>query len=584
MLRNVTATTATLEPRTVGSIFGEFFVPAYQRGYRWGEQEVRLLLNDITEAAGSDYYLQPVVVKEIEGDRWELVDGQQRLTTLYLILRAIKRYLPFTELQYSLSYETRPGSATYLDNPTEDGTLDNIDYFHIYAASQCIDAWFANRPNPTTAAMKLYEALTESVRVIWYEAPNTDEFNSRTLFTRLNIGMIPLTDSELVKAFLLSRVERQFETAAQWDSIERDLRAPQVWAFATGQPDGSATRISLLLDTLADAEDEERDWHVRPAFHTFETLRPLIVEDAQALWDRVVDLHSLILGWYDDRDLFHKIGYLVAARRATFSALVTDARGATKTEFQTKLDGKIRDSLKLSARDLAALTYQSTKTSRVLLLMNAETVRRNRNSSERYSFDAHAQRLWSLEHIHAQNSQGLNTVEQWTTWLTEHHDPLDALDLPTEKLAQMRARIDNALPTITADTFESLHQEITELFSDAADAVDPDDPGTTEHSEVDSITNLALLASADNSVLTNSVFEVKRRRVIALDRSGVYIPVCTRNAFLKYYTDGGAQLHFWGPRDRDGYLAAMQTVLAPYLLEDQPGSAIDDDEDEEMTR
>lgn len=578
----MTFSTATLEPRLVGSISGDFFVCAYQRGYRWGEQEVRLLLNDITEAAGSDYYLQPVVVKDLEGDRWELVDGQQRLTTLYLILRAIKRYLPFTELQYSLSYETRPGSATFLDNPTEDGSLDNIDYFHIFAASQCIDAWFADRPNPTTAAMKLYEALTESVRVIWYEAPNADEFDSRTLFTRLNIGQIPLTDAELVKAFLLSRVERQFETAAQWDSIERDLRAPQVWAFATGQPDGSATRISLLLDSLADAEEEGHDWHVRPAFHTFETLRPLIVKDAQALWDRVVDLHSLILGWYDDRDLFHKIGYLVAARRTTFSALVTDARGTTKSEFQARLDRQIRDSLRLSANDLAALTYQSTKTPRVLLLMNAETVRRNTNSSERYSFDAHAQRLWSREHIHAQNSQGLNTVDQWTTWLKEHRDALEALDLPTERLAEVKSRIDNAVPSITAEKFESLHREITGLFSDAADAVDPDDPGTTEHSEVDSITNLALLASEDNSVLNNSVFEVKRRRVIALDRSGAYIPVCTRNAFLKYYTDEGAQLHFWGPRDRDGYLAAMQTVLAPYLLEDRPG--VSNEGDEEMTR
>ncbi|WP_170165669.1 DUF262 domain-containing protein [Terracoccus luteus] len=575
------ATTATLEPRTVGSISGEFFIPAYQRGYRWGEQEVRLLLDDITEAAGGDYYLQPVVVKQLAGgDRSELVDGQQRLTTLYLILRAIKRYLPFTELPYSLSYETRPGSATYLDNPTEDGSLENIDYFHIYAASQCIDAWFASRPNPTTAAMKLYEGLTESVRVIWYEAPSTEEFDSRTLFTRLNIGQIPLTDAELVKAFLLSRVERQFETAAQWDSIERDLRAPQVWAFATGQPDGGATRISLLLDTLADAEDDNvHDWHVRPAFRTFETLRPLIVKDGQALWDRVVDLHSLILGWHDDRDLFHKIGYLVAARRATFSALVRDARGTTKTEFHARLDRQIRDSLRLSANDLAALTYQSTKTSRVLLLMNAETVRRNTNSSERYSFDAHAQRLWSREHIHAQNSQGLNTVDQWTTWLKEHRDALDALDLSTQSLADIKSRIDIAVPTITAEKFEALHQEITQLFSDAADTVDPDDPGSTEHSEVDSITNLALLASTDNSVLNNSVFEVKRRRVIALDRNGAYIPVCTRNAFLKYYTDAGAQLHFWGPRDRDGYLAAMQTVLAPYLLEDRPGSTSEDEEE-----
>lgn len=573
--------TAILEPRVVGSISGDFLIPAYQRGYRWGEQEVRLLLDDITEAGQDDYYLQPVVVKQLGPKSWELVDGQQRLTTLYLILRAIRRYLPLTELRYRLKYETRPDSATYLDNPTPDESPTNIDYFHIFAASECIDAWFASRPNPTTAAMKLYQALTETVRVVWYEAPHTAEFDSRTLFTRLNVGRIPLTDAELVKALLLTRVDRRFETAAQWDSIERDLRAPEVWAFATGKPGGSATRISLLLDTLADSEDERRDWHVRPAFHTFVTLRPLIVEDAQALWNRVVDLHSLILGWYDDADLFHKIGYLVAARRATLGRLVNAARDMTKTQFQGWLDHEIRDSLRLSARDLTALTYHSPKTSRVLLLMNAETVRCHPNSSERYSFDAHAKRLWSLEHIHAQNSQGLNTVDQWTAWLTEHAKALDALGLSEELRANTKARIAEALPTINAETFESLHQEITELFSSPGDAADPDDPGTTEHSEVDSIANLALLTRSDNSVLNNSVFEVKRRAVIELDANGAYIPVCTRNAFLKYYTEGGAQLHFWGSRDRDGYLAAMQTVLAPYLIEDRPGV---NDEDEEMTR
>ena len=59
--------------------------------------------------------------------------------------------------------------------------------------------------------------------MIWYEAPETPEFDSRILFTRLNVGRIALTDAELVKALLLSRIERKHETAAQWDSIERDL-------------------------------------------------------------------------------------------------------------------------------------------------------------------------------------------------------------------------------------------------------------------------------------------------------------------------------------------------------------------------
>ena len=271
-------TPAILKPRKVGDLEGTFFVPDYQRGYRWGEDEVRRLLDDIHEAGTSKYYLQPVVVKPMEDGRWELVDGQQRLTTLYLILRSIKTFLPQSELRYTLTYETRPGSAAYLDDPQADAAPGNIDYFHMYQAFTVVNAWFEEQENATLAAISLFQALTSSVYVIWYEAPQEPEFDSRALFTRLNVGRIPLTDAELVKASLLTRIERQHETAAQWDSIERDLWSPEVWAFATGSSAGGATRIELLLDTVADSISGNRH-HNRVPFQTFETLRPHIVAD-----------------------------------------------------------------------------------------------------------------------------------------------------------------------------------------------------------------------------------------------------------------------------------------------------------------
>jgi hypothetical protein len=451
----------------------------------------------------------------------------------------------------------------------------------MYQAFKCIEAWFGEQKNETLAAIEFFTALSKTVYVIWYEAPQTPEFDSRTLFTRLNVGRIALTDAELVKALLLARIERKHETAAQWDGIEEDLHAPEVWAFATGTADGGPTRISLLLDTIADMVANAPARHDRPLYYTFETLRPHIEESPDDLWDRVVDLHSLVLGWSDDRDLFHKIGYLVAAGRSSFLELVRLAQGSTKSGFDTALNGLICDSLKLSRSGVASLTYQTpTKTARALLLMNVETVRRRKQSSMRYSFDAHARRLWSFEHIHAQNSQGLNTVEQWTAWLREHQTALEALDLPKAELAALTDRIDKALPTISSETFEPLHWEITQLFTAKDDAGNPDHPSASDHSEVDAITNLALLARDDNSVLSNSVFEVKRRQIIALDRRGFYIPVCTRNVFLKYYTAAGAQqLHFWSPRDREGYLDAMLNALDPYLLKDVPENDWPEDPD-----
>lgn len=189
-----------LQPRLVGKITGEFLVPSYQRGYRWGRHEVEQLLSDIRDSEG-DYYLQPVVVRS--GDKLELIDGQQRLTTLYLILRYIKRkHLPSAEVGFTLEYETRPTSRAFLEEPDAATSGTNIDFFHIHQAATFIQEWFDEQDEPTTALDFYLNGLQKRVYVIWYEV--ADDVDSRDLFTRLNIGRIPLTDAELVKAVLLS--------------------------------------------------------------------------------------------------------------------------------------------------------------------------------------------------------------------------------------------------------------------------------------------------------------------------------------------------------------------------------------------
>ena len=195
----------------------------------------------------------------------------------------------------------------------------------------------------------------------------------------------------------------------------------------------------------------------------------------------------------------------------------------------------------------------------VLLLMNVETVRRMKLSSERFSFKEHAARKWSIEHIHAQNAEQLNRAAQWAEWLRLHRDALVGLpSIDDRQRTALTRRIDVALEDISAEAFASLEQELGTFFSLAGEGVD-----------IDVISNLALLSSEDNSALSNSVFEVKRRNILERDRDGSYIPASTRNVFLKYYTEAeGQQIHFWGEHDRDGYLGAMQKHVAPYLLEE----------------
>jgi hypothetical protein len=571
---------AILELRLIGDIVGSFRVARYQRGYRWGKLEVERLLNDIWESKGEPYSLQPVVVKRDNETVWELVDGQQRLTTLYLIFVYMQRAgLKNVGPQYSISYDTKTESWDYLQELDPALANSNIDFFHLHAAHACIQKWFEQKgPTPLKrqeVADDVFRYLCKSVRVIWYEAPK--ELDSTTLFTRLNVGRIPLTDAELFKALSLSQSRGGAETsdkiheiAAQWDSIERDLHHPDVWAFVADEAAAdSPTRITLLLDTLAGGPRGR----LRPRFHTFDVLRDKVEKSGmEAVWNDVVQLHALVLGWYQNRDHYHKIGYLVAVGQR-FSDLVALASGKTKSEFGTLLDARICDSLDLTPSGVAALNYESDthKCSRLLLLMNVETVRRMKDSTERYSFRVHRRQAWSLEHIHAQQAESLTKADQWKEWLRLHREALADLPALDElRREELLHRIDDVGDKIDRQVFQELTREITAAFT-LADA-----PNAAIAHSVHSVSNLALLASGHNSALNNAVFEVKRRRILELDRRGAYIPICTRQVFLKYYTDADAQqFHFWSTQDREAYLNAILSSsggVGAYLKAEVPQS------------
>ena len=576
---------AILEPRRVGDISGSFFIPAYQRGYRWGAEEVGRLLDDIWASNGDPYYLQPVVVKAMPDGRWELIDGQQRLTTLFLIFQYMHdQGLQNSGAGFALEYETRAGSADFLHHPLEHRRRENIDFHHIFGAYAQIGQWFERHGHRKQwAANRFYDYLFESVRVIWYEA--SAELDSIPLFTRLNVGRIPLSDAELVKAQLLAKFQhleglsdRSEQTAAQWDQFERDLRVPEVWSFVTTRSEDEPTRINLILDTLADRLGGTPPDGLRPRYYTFETLRPVIDENPQSFWDDVVALHSLIIGWYDDRDIFHKVGYLVATRKHTFASLLATVDGLTRPAIQAELDRLIARHLSLTAGQVEDLDYQknASRCSDVLLLMNVETVRRRSPSTERYSFHAHSRGAWSLEHIHAQNALDIKRDEKvWAEWLRLQRNAIaDVPGLSEHLRLDLLTEIDGVLRAIADPRIMAVGPQFDQIKSRVEKALTE---GEVENEDgIHTISNLALLASGDNSALSNSAFEVKRREIIERDKSGSYIPACTRNVFLKYYTDADEQqIHFWGAQDRKGYLDAILAALAPYLSPDPETDELD---------
>jgi hypothetical protein len=574
--KHQTNSTYTLTHKTVGDIRGRFFVPAYQRGYRWDKNDVSRLLDDIWASQGKNYSLQPIVVKlnkpseEESNCEWELIDGQQRLTTLYLILNFMKKETQCgLGAPYSLSYKTRPSSENYLITLEETRHKENIDFFHLYQAYHCIDKWFKQHGDifaQNKVANKILDYLNNFVRVIWYETPNDGmDRDSTALFTRLNMGRIPLTDAELVKANLLSKVhtDRAQEIAAQWDGIERDLNHEDIWAFVGGVTNGKnvekyPTRISLLLDTLAD--EKKKISGKRPRYHTFDTLRNEIELDYFQFWKKVVTLHAHILGWVEQPNFYNKIGFLTTSGK-TFSELASEAINKKKSYFDRFLNDKIREHIKVKEGDLETLSYEKNakKLMEILFLMNIETTSQ---AGQRFPFARHIGQKWSLEHIHAQNAEGLTKEEQWKTWLVTHKTALDAIstEVNKQKIHDIQNNVDTILSEMDAGQAGSFREKFNTISQRVLELLNKD--LTPDHS----IRNMALLSHNDNSRLNNSVFEVKRKMILELDSKGGYVPVCTRNVFLKYYAEADAQQpHFWSDKDKESYIKEIREKLRLYF-------------------
>lgn len=564
-----------LEAKPIKDIRGTFHIPAYQCGYRWERTQVKTLLNDLyqcMEANGQekDYCLQPVVVQKKDELQYDLIDGQQRLTTIYILLRYAEQNFETDyaeqnfETEFSFEYETREKTQAFLENMDPQLAQTNIDFFHIYQAYTTIKDWLEETfPADTDSHLyKLCNYVKEKVKVIWYEVGA--EADPIALFTRLNIGKIQLTNAELIRALFLSDTpngmenRRKYEMAIQWDDIEKQLRDDDdaFWAFITRKrAEDYPTRIDLLFDLMCHKQDAEKD----PLFTFFKMEEHLKHADRDRVWQEVINAFLQLKEWYKNNVCYHKIGYLIASGSKTMADLLDEARGKRKSEFMKRLDEMIAESITWSTNDKDSywdLDYRKdyNRICRILLLFNVQSILYN-GVQQRFPFNEYNNEEWSIEHIHAQNSEGLKTVDLQLEWLEWHLPSLKAIhrDEPDNELVRTVEKAIDDGRFIRSD-FDDIFRRVVNDLSD-----------TTDTDYINTLPNLALLSCGHNTCLSNSTFDVKRNLIIKMDKSGEFIPYCTKMTFLKYYENSSdVQVHFWGQKDREAYLQAIQHVIAPY--------------------
>lgn len=545
-----------------------FYIPAYQRGYRWTVQEVKDLLNDINEFTpkeinGSDektwYCLQPVVVKQREGGTYEVIDGQQRLTTAYLILYYLNQ--DFVEKKrdklYQLDYETRPGSKSFLQHPEED-TNSCIDFYYMHQAYSAIETWFEACEQQTSFDKNDFRSKIKfHTKVIWYE---TTEENPITVFTRLNIGKISLTNAELIKALFLNSSNfrtvnmdemrrRQIEIANEWDQIETDFQNDKLWYFLCDRHIND-NRIELIFDLMNDSDD-------RDSYSTFRFFNTKLAgkseEDMKKNWEEIQGYYQRFNEWFHNRELYHKIGFLLTAEIVNIKDLYIQSSKLKKSEFVDYIDGLIKKHYKNCS--LLDLNYDSKETKSALLLYNILTMLQNEHDASYFPFDDYKLNKWDVEHIASRkDARSVPSVNR-DTWLEDvkcyiDQEQKDGPGLIREVEAMLADRSFEY-----DDDFSLLYDKVTGHFNRYMNSA----------GDMDEISNLALLDEKTNRGYKNAVFPLKRKYIIELDKTGGFVPICTKNAFLKYFSDYPPKISFWTQEDREKYEEDLIRVLSPYM-------------------
>lgn len=644
----------TLELKSIAELQDmAFYIPAYQRGYRWTQQQVKDLLKDILEFSGkkgnaSIYCLQPLVivkrlsdedsvmkriheakdlneVRHLLKEQWEVVDGQQRLTTIRLILEVLQQ--PHF---YDIEYETRKNSASFLDgimNGIPDSNVkENIDYYYIKQAVNCTNNWLKGKDID-----RFRNVLLHQVKFIWYE---TQENNPKEVFTRLNIGKISLTNAELIKALLLNKSNfpndgystvrlRQQEIAMEWDVIEYTLQSNEFWLFLNESGNERSTRIDFIFDMICQEDmlhckdDQEIQMNgdlktFRYFNHYFETQKQK-EEAIQTIWEKVKEIFQTLQEWFDDKELYHYIGFLICIGKSVNRIYRQWTRYATKSAFRENyLMKAIKESIRY--KDIENTVYEvdaevpqefkggvKQNCRPILLLHNLQTVINQNNVLAEnkkyregvfYKFPFHLYKSedWDVEHIDSNTENKLNDIQSQREWLLNAY-----FGLQGEAFKEIRKNIKDFFEKFTGKNYEQSEdpdkqKARNERFEELRSSID-DINGNIRLSQIEKnkIWNFALLDSSTNRSYGNAIFPAKRRVIIGkdqgkrffpptVDENGAiveckvqegqssFIPPCTKSVFLKYYNAASSDFNTWNKEDAIAYMNNIKDTLKEFLL------------------
>lgn len=365
-----------------------FYIPVYQRNYRWTKDEVQQLIDDIYNS-DEGYSLQPIVVKKNKDKEYELIDGQQRLTTLYIIFMIFEikynkdvKYYKIKRDNNCLSKkidEIRKLSTNEIDK------LEDIDEWHIAHAYNTIKKYIKEKQTEK----KNFLELCKNTQVIWYEIDENED--PMIVFERLNVGKIPLEKAEIIKAEAITELEKEQDREAcakLWYETEIDLRKKDDEKYsvlatykAVELKDGTQ-RISAYLDMIANNKSE--------------------------IYDSLKKYVNIFNDLLKDVKLFNLIGYYIECSKDNKFKFIKSKEDDKKIEekIKSKIMEKIENDIDSYLNEendkyIINLNYKDNgkDIKNILLLYNIALYL---EENEKFPFNRFKKDKYTIEHINAQ--------------------------------------------------------------------------------------------------------------------------------------------------------------------------------------
>lgn len=561
-----------------------FVIPFYQRGYRWTSKNVKQLLSDLLSFDNSnediEYCLQPIVLQHISKDKYKdilkergeesvirVVDGQQRLTTIAIILRELK-----INTSWDIYYDTEKKRLSKIME--EDGQTSINDHFR-KEVREAINDWLKKQIklgiDIRQKLSKLFEGSDKKIAFLEYDVENSDNAESNKeghkTFLRLNDGKTPLTASELIKALYMVRnnglsIQQQMEISKEWEIIENTLRDNLFWLMFNAQGlEDTPTRIDLLFALVLEVDLLETKANPRIIFDKLEDEE--IRYDLEKVWDEVLHTFWWMQSCYSDVELCNFLSWIRAYTDISAKTIYELWREyPVQKDFKTRIINKIQytkfGGVHINSLDCVDYSWDKRELRKLFVLLNILGCNK---SHERFRFDLfNKTKGWDIEHIDSQKPNEFKDPKNKREWIQAAWNELTKEQqdhfLKTFNLKVKEEK--REIESIDLDKFDQMADCILELIRDTGDRIPTD--------KTNKLGNLALLNLSINRSYKNDIFPLKRKAIINSINNGTeYIPPCTVKAFSKFYTESASKITSWQISDYEGYYKVMNGWFEEFM-------------------